>query len=148
MCERAMYWTADDIIWGGGHDSIGTPFMAPIWYLPEGATNIFDEYILLANPHPIRDAEARITFYFPTGPPMETYVEIKADSRQTIKVNHIAGITGAISTKIEETTEPFANKVPLIAERSMYWNTPPISTGVTWGSGHDTIGIPVRTEGK
>jgi hypothetical protein len=148
MCERAMYWTAGDIIWNAGHNSIGTPFTAPVWYLPEGSTDIFDEYILLANPHPTRDAEARVTFYFESAPPEETYIIIKADSRQTLKVNNITGIVDAISTRIEETTEPFADKLPLIVERAMYWNTPPVSTGIHWGGGHDTIGIPVRVEGK
>ncbi len=147
MCERAMYWTAGGVVWAGGHNTVGTPFGAPVWYLPEGATDIFDEYILLSNPNP-RDANAKVTFYFEDQPPQQIFTWIKAQSRQTIKVNDVTGTTDAISTRIEDTTTPFSAKLPLIAERAMYWNTPPIPSGIHWGSGHSTIGIPVRVEGK
>ena len=55
-------------------------------------------------------------------------------------------IVDAIATRIEETTEPFSEKIRVIAERSMYWNSH--SPWIHWVGGHATIGIPVRVEGK
>jgi len=146
MCERAMYWKPFSTeSWGAGHDTIGALYPAPVWYLPEGATVGFDEYILLANPDKIRTAEARVTFYFETGPPQNFYFTIGPQARQTIYVNKLLR-SPAIATRVEETTEPFADKIPIIAERAMYWHS--YTPWVSWVAGHNTIGIPVRTEGK
>lgn len=149
MCERAMYWKPfldqDNYYWGAAHDTIGALYGAPVWYLPEGATVGFDEYILLANPDKTRTAEAEVTFYFETGTPQWTTVTIAPQSRQTIYVNKILR-SPAIASRIEETSEPFSAKIPIIAERAMYWHS--YSPWVEWIAGHNTIGIPVRTEGK
>ena len=147
ICERAMYWNAGGITWAGGHDTIAAINMAPVWYLPEGATDFFDEYILIGNPNPLRTAQIRITFYFESGAPYEMSVTVPPHKRETIYVNDYLA-NSAISTRLEEITEPFAQKVPFVAERAMYWNVPPTSTGIHWGAGHATIGIGVRTENK
>lgn len=145
MCERAMYWKPFGTEWGAAHATIGALYGAPVWYLPEGATIGFDEFILLANPDPVRTAEAKITFYFEDKPPQDIYVTIGPQSRQTVYVNLLLH-SPAISARIEETTEPFSAKIPIIAERSMYWHCR--NPWVQWVAGHATIGIPVRVPGK
>ena len=145
MCERAMYWKPFGTEWGAAQATIGALYGAPVWYLPEGATIRFDEYILLANPDPVRTAEAKITFYFEDGPPQNIYTTIGPQSRQTVYVNrHLK--SPAISARVEETSEPFQDKIPIIAERSMYWHS--YNPWVPWVAGHATIGVPVRVPGK
>jgi hypothetical protein len=149
MCERAMYWkpfeSATNHEWGAAHATIGALYGAPVWYLPEGGTLGFDEYILLANPDPVRTANVRITFFFEDKPPEDYYTTIEPQSRQTVYVNLLMK-SPAISARVEETTEPFADKIPIIAERSMYWHCR--DPWVSWVAGHATIGIPVRVPGK
>ncbi len=145
-CERAQYWKPNTQSWDMGHASLASPYLSPVWYLPEGATEIFQEYILVGNPDPVRDANIRATFYFETGPPEHHMVTVPPHTRKNIRVNDYF-ITNAVSTRLEETTEPFSEKLPFMAERAMYWNVPPTGLdGRYWGGGHGTIGIDVRNE--
>lgn len=136
MVERAMYWTAGGIEWAGGHNSIANSVTACKWYFPEGATHIFDEYIIILNPDHIVDAEVLVTFMDKYGHTWLHNHIIGPQTRYTINVKNIVGIVDQVSTLVEST-----NLTPIVAERSMYWNPPP-PDGTHWGSGHSTIGIP------
>ena len=140
MVERAMYWKpfVNDS-WGAGHNTIGALYSAPVWYLPEGATQGFDEYILLANPDKTTSTEVKLTFYFEDKPPMEIYETVAPQSRQTIYVNKLIK-SQAISTKVES----LPGYPDVIAERSMYWHC--YDPYVPWVAGHATIGIPKRSQ--
>ena len=89
--ERAMYWNSGDLNWIGGHDSIGITSPSTSWYLAEGCTNGFDEYVLLQNPNSTA-ATIELTFMDPDGNTALVPVTLAGQSRYTIHVNNVAGM--------------------------------------------------------
>ena len=86
------------------------------WYLAEGFTaQGFDTYILLENPT-AQDASAKVDFMLPDGTVKRVVLPVPAVSRRTLKVNTVDGLGAAeFSTHVTST-------VPLVVERSMYFN--------------------------
>ncbi len=130
IAERSMYWNVGDQTWAGGHNSLGVTAPANSWYLAEGSTAGFDEWVLLMNPNN-QPAEVAVTFMLPDGNTVRTDITIGPTSRYTIHVNDIIS-QAAVATKAETT-----NGVSLIAERSMYWNT----NNEAWVDGHNSCGV-------
>ncbi len=135
VAERAMYWNPGGVRWGGGHASVGTPRSALKWHLAEGATHIFDQYVLVANPNRFFTAEVRVIFNDAFGNSWTYDVNLEPLARHTVKANNVAGTIGQLSTVVES-----LNRIPIVAERAMYWN----AGGVRWSSGHGTVGFGGR----
>ena len=133
MAERSMYWTAGGIAWGGGHDSIGATSPALSWYLPEGATHIFDEYVMVYNPSETDSSDIRFTFMDKLGNTKFHTHTVGPQTRYTVRVNNYMWNNDQVATRVEST-----NGVAVIAERAMYWD----EEGIHWISGHATVGIP------
>jgi hypothetical protein len=131
ITERAMYFEYMSSI-PGGHDTMGATSPAQEWYLAEGYTSGgFDTYVLLQNPHE-EEASVRATFYTPDGEPLIRDYTIDPQSRYTIKVDEVEGLSSCeVSTMIETT-----NEVEIIAERSIYFTYKD-----KWGGGHNTMGV-------
>jgi len=112
--ERAMYRN----VRGEGHDSIGTTTPAADYYLAEGSTAWgFTTYVLVQNPNP-DPTDVTITYMTPEGPKPQAPFPMDPNSRKTIKVNEVAGMGATdFSTAVHGSR-------PIIAERSMYWNSP------------------------
>ncbi|MHB8895856.1 MAG: hypothetical protein ACYC99_11880 [Candidatus Geothermincolia bacterium] len=109
-----------------GSDSIGTTTPAPDWYLAEGTTAWgFDTYLLVQNPGTV-DAEVQVECQTPQGPLGLDPFTVPASSRKTIYVNEVLP-SADVSFHVH-------GSVPIVAERSMYWDT---GIGV---AGHSTIG--------
>ncbi len=136
--ERAMYWTAGDVPWYGGHNSIAVPAPATTWFLAEGTTNgTFDTYVLIQNPNSTT-ANITVTFMLPADSdgnaqaPVTQTLTVPPASRQTIHVNSVEGLSSTdVSTRVKST-----NSVGVICERAMYWD----AGDVAWAGGHNTIG--------
>lgn len=120
IAERAMYWAA-----GGGHCSIGATGTSPNWYLAEGCTRNFDEYILIQNPN-TSSADVTVTFMKEDGTTVVETMVVGASSRYTIYVNNILPDEVGVSAKIES-----ADDLGVVVERAMYWAT---------GGGHCSLG--------
>jgi len=124
IVERAMYWyDATGSYWQGGHDCIGVTAPATTWYLAEGNTNVFDEYVLVQNPN-TTTATVTMTYMLPLDSegnpqdPITHQINISPNSRETIHVNQIAGLESTdVSTKAQCTSGE-----GIITERSMYWS--------------------------
>ena len=101
-----------------------------IWYLPEGCTDGFDEYVLIMNPYNF-DATVQVTFLLPDGSTQVQQVTVPATSRYTIYVNDSIPAS-SVSTIVQS-----LNGIPVIAERAMYWNV----GSIEWEGGHCTIGL-------
>lgn len=101
-----------------------------IWYLPEGCTDGFDEYVLIMNPYNF-DAAVKVTFLLPDGSTQEQQVTVGAARRYTIYVNDVIS-SSSVSTIVQS-----LNGIPVIAERAMYWNV----GSIEWEGGHCTIGL-------
>ncbi len=130
--ERAMYWNSGGLSWCGGHNSIGITEAATAWYLAEGNTTIFDTYVLIQNPD-TSAAQVQIIFMDQFGNTVVQEKTIKAQSRNTIHVNKVAGM----EERDVSTTVNVTNGVGVIVERAMYWN----SGNYTWIGGHDSIAV-------
>jgi len=135
VCERAMYWSAGGVNNAGGHCSVGTSGTATSWYLAEGCTNGFDEYVLIQNPSASSAASVTITFMDENGTTQQTTDSVPANSRRTYNVSSYLP-NSSVSTKIEST-----NDLGIIVERSMYWS----GDQNHWLDGHASIGVKEDT---
>jgi C1A family cysteine protease len=116
--ERAMYFSGES---GkqGSHDSIATQSVAETWYLAEGATwPGFDEWILVMNPYN-KTVKADITFLTPQGSVAGPSLSLAPNSRQSVHVNKYVPDSD-VSATVHCATPGYG----IVAERSMYMNTP------------------------
>ena len=129
LVERAMAWPQGQRL--GGHHAVGVPAPAPRWYLAEGSTGPFDEFVLLANPHVSQRAIGRVTFLTDAGARVERPYALEPRSRQTMWINsEVPELQNAAFATVVEAT----NGVSVLAERAMYWGNyrgGHVNTGVT-----------------
>ena len=136
--DRTMYWDAGGVKWVDGHASLGTPAAAETWYLAEGATHIFDEYVMVYNPSTTATARVRLSFMDAAGTVIPHEVNISPRARYTANVNVLAGIQPQVATVVQALENAGGVRVPVVAERAMYW---PKGAGLGgWTAGHGTVG--------
>ncbi len=128
--DRTMYWPKGGK-WKDGHATIGVTEFAEEWYLPEGATHIFDQFVLVANPNENTAASVSFTFTDQGEGVWNQETEIPPLSRYTVKANNIVGVADQVSTRI-------TSNIPVVAERAMYW---PQGDAPGWTGGHGTVGV-------
>jgi uncharacterized repeat protein (TIGR01451 family) len=136
VAERSMYLnTAPAMVWNGGHASIGVTQPSQRWFYAEGATGtFFDTFILLANPQTI-DAHVTMEYLLPDGTTITVPKTVPAQGRLTVNIEAEADErlqAASVSTRI-------LSDVPIVTERSMYWNTKPGAFG--WSEGHNSFGV-------
>ncbi len=123
VVERSMYW--NNGTGKGGHCAIATPQPRQECFLAEGSTDWgFDEWILVQNPN---DTVANVGIEYMTSAGLmgRDGFTLEAGSRVSIRVN-------ADIPAIDTSAYVFSN-LPIIAERSMYWNSR--------GAGHVSQGL-------
>jgi photosystem II stability/assembly factor-like uncharacterized protein len=127
IAERAMYRNSRR----EGHDSIGTTAPASDFYLAEGTTAWgFTTYVLIQNPQN-STTDVTVTYMTPAGPKPQPVIHVPANSRKTVRVNDIAGVSNTdLSTRVH-------GSQPIIAERAMYWG----AGGALGEACHDSIGM-------
>ena len=153
VAERPMYFFYKPY-WSGGHDVVGAAAPANSWFFAEGCTRQgFDTYLCLANPGADK-AVVNVTYYRGDNQ-QETKagIEIQPRSRFTIPVHETAlgigrrdDMGGDVSIKVEST-----NKVPVVAERPMYfadrWRTMDrTAIASAWGWGDRIYGNRSRRQ--
>ena len=105
------------------------------WIVAEGSTGEgFDTFILMQNPN---DAPAPTAVAFSTEDGIQdgTLLEIPANSRVTMRLSDYMPDTWSISTMV-------ASEVPIVVERSMYWNSDQTAYPYEMRSGHANLGLP------
>ena len=123
--ERAMYRNNRR----EGHDSIGTTTPAKDFYLAEGTTDWgFTTYVLVQNPN-AKPTTVNITYMTPSGPVPQDAFTMDPNSRKTIPVNSVPGMSKT------DCSIHVNGSAPIIAERAMYWTT------ATGEACHDSIGM-------
>ncbi len=139
VAERSMYWPGAILPWGEAHNSAGVNTLGTSWALAEGrvgGTHNFHSYILLGNPQSTA-ANVTVTFLREGGaaPIVKTYV-VPATSRFNIDVNTVVPelVDENFAAQIQVT-----NSVPIIVERSMYWD----ANGIFWSGGTNATGVPL-----
>ena len=115
-----------------GHCSPGVNSTATSWYLAEGSTDGFSEWVLIQNPNE-SDAQVKVTFMLPDGSTEVENITVVATSRYTINVNNVIS-DNSVSVKVES-----INSVGIIVERAMYWDV----DGMSWGGGHCSVGYGI-----
>lgn len=114
--ERAMYRHAPGQVCAAGHDGAGIPAAATRWFVAEGATGFFDEYVLIANGE-ANAADLTITYLIEGAEPLVESITVAAHSRRTIDLkSHPELASVAVSVIVEST-----NSVPVAVERVMWW---------------------------
>jgi len=130
IAERAMYFNYNGK--ADGHDSTGVTAPSKTWYLVEGYTGgDFDTWVLIQNPNST-PANTTVTFMLPDGSIKQANYTLSPNSRYTIFVDEIIP-SSSVSTKVE-------SDVPVIAERSMYFNY----NGKD--GGHNSTGLPALSD--
>ncbi len=135
LVERSMYWPAGSR--RGGHHSNAVEGPSTTWHFAEGSTNIFQQFVLVANPSPTSTADIEITFLRGGGQaPITITRSVAPLKRKTVWVNaEVAQLAGASFSTVVRST----NAVPVLAERAMYWSD--------FEGGHNATGLeaPGRT---
>ena len=135
IAERSMYWLGAAQPWGEGHNSFGVVDAGLVWGLSEGRSGgqyNFHTYILLANPQ-TTPATVTVTFLREHGAPVTKTFNVPATSRFNVDTATIDELKDESFGALVEVT----NNVPIIVERSMYWD----SNGFTFSGGTNATGI-------
>ena len=128
LVERAMYWNQAGR--SGGHDSTAVPNPEKTWYLAEGYTGAgFDTYLLIGNPNAVI-APASVIYMAQDGSVVTEYYELPANSRKTVHLNEVAGLSG------KDIAVQVIAAQPVVVERSEYFDY----KGVREGS--NSTGVP------
>jgi hypothetical protein len=116
-CERPMYYEYHGTVQDGS-SVVGAPEPETKWYFAEGTTRVgFDEWLTVLNPSD-RQAQVTVRYLLAGGGGLNPQVMlIGPRSRRTINVNAEAGPGLDLSMVVE-------SDVPVVAERSVYANTP------------------------
>ena len=130
VVERSMYFDYEGRT--GGHVTMASQQLGSTWHFAEGFTGgDFDTYILLGNPNPTNGASVKVTYMKQDETIVEQTVDVASESRYTIHVDEVAGMSdAAFSTKVEVLSGP-----NIVAERAMYFS----SSGRV--GGHVNVGV-------
>lgn len=133
VVERSMYW-ADGQRYGG-HNANGITETATDWFLAEGSTGFFDDFVLIANPSATQTAAVNVTFLLENGTTVPRTYQIAPNSRFNIWTNLDIP---ELANKAFSTTVRSTNGVEIAVERAMYF-------GPGREGGHESAGV---TEAK
>ena len=130
--ERSLFWNND---YYAGHTGSAVSAPARTWYFGEGFQGSFDTFVLLANAT-MADAHVTVTFLRETGNPVDYTIAVPANSRQTVWAIQVVE-NGVPVLEGQSFAIRVQSDVPIIAERSMYFN----AGGLFWGAGHESAGV-------
>lgn len=138
IAERSMYWDRKEIEieayeMTGGHCNAGSPKADTEWLLAEGSTGEgFETYILIQNPQEV-SANVHVGFLGENGEEARVSVDMVAKSRRTLRVYDYVPDSFHVSTIV-------TSEIPVVAERSTYWNSTIASETYQMRDGHSTVG--------
>jgi hypothetical protein len=140
VVERAMYWPGNSAAtWYEAHNSFGVTATGTRWGLGEGrvgGTELYETYILLANPTATA-ANVDISYLREGAPPVVKSYVVQPTSRLTVYVN---GEVPELSNERFGALVQVTNAVPIAVERAMYSSV----GGVPWAAGTNAAAIPLR----
>jgi Tol biopolymer transport system component len=153
VAERAQYLSTPTQINAAGHAGAAIAAPATRWFLAEGSTGFFDEYVLIANAEPTA-ANITVTYLLEGGtPPFSESFTVEANSRYTVdlKARDPRLKSAAVSVIVEST-----NATPVIVERVMWWphgnwyeaslSAGVTTTGTKWAIAEGELGGPFKSQ--
>lgn len=137
VAERATYWSslagAPAAESNDGSSTGGSEVSETEWFLPEGSTGVgFDTYIMLLNPQS-QPAQVQVTFMDKNGVVDQTTKTVDAESRETVTMSKYAPNNWEVATSV-------VSDVPVVAERTMYWDKRAAPNAWSMRAGHSTTG--------
>ncbi len=115
------------------------PLGSMAWIVAEGSTGEgFDTFILMQNPNSV-PAPTAVAFSTEDGIVDGTLLTIPPNSRTTLRLSDYMPDEWSISTMV-------AAEVPIVVERSMYWNSQQTAYPYEMKSGHANLGLPAPME--
>ncbi len=128
VVERTMYFPGASS--SGAHSASGVMTLAPAWTLAEGATTIFDTFILVANPQP-NPTLVQAAYLTADGAEYLSEQMAPPDGRVTFwpRQEHASLQTAEFSTLVRSLT----SGQDVVAERAMYFDG--------FRGGHDALGV-------
>lgn len=123
VAERSMYWSAGSFTKAEGHCASGATSPSSLWYLAEGCTKSFKDWVLIQNPNSTT-ATVTLTFMKSDGTNVPLSVTVGPWRRKNIYVNDYVS-DFSFSTKVE-------SSLNTVVERAMYWGE---------SGGHCSMGI-------
>ena len=135
IAERSMYWPGAAQPWGEAHNSFGVVRASTAWGLAEGRVGgplRFQTYILLANPQK-DSAQVTVTFLREGGEPVVRTYTVPPTSRFNVDASTVAELANASFGAVITVD----NDVPIIVERSMYWDV----DGILFSGGTNATAI-------
>ncbi|MFN8061921.1 MAG: Ig-like domain-containing protein [Vicinamibacterales bacterium] len=136
VAERAMYVSSGSVLFAGGHEAIGLTAPALRLSFAEGAGDMFDPFLLLANPSPSVTAQVEVTYLRTDDAPIVRTYDVLPESRHTVWIKPEIPALAKASFSIDVRS---LNNVPVLAERAMWWNV----GGDVGLEGHVSQGTPV-----
>jgi len=130
ISERAMYWPGGPATWREAHNSFGVTQSGLRWGIADGragGAEEFETFLLLANPS-ASQASVRVTFLRDDGGTVVRDFTLPATSRLSVHVN--SAVPALANERFGAVIESM-NQVPVIVERTMYWN----ARGERWSGG-------------
>ena len=115
--------------WKGGHESMGVTAPATSWFLAEGATGMFSEWVLVGNPN---DTPRARHADVPAGVGAGDRARTRHGAQQPpdrARAGRGAGLDE------RRGLDEGGSDVPVIAERAMYW------PAADWGEAHNSFGV-------
>jgi hypothetical protein len=142
VSERSMYWPTAETTgpWGESHNSFGAPAASSAWAFAEGRSGgplNFHTYVLLENPGAV-PATVTVQFLPETGAPVAKTYTVAATSRLTIDVEN--DVPDLHDQRFGASIRA-ADDLPIIVERSMYWD----GAGIFWSGGSNALATPMPT---
>ncbi len=137
LVDRAMWWRATNWPLSGfmeGNASPGLSELSTEWYLAEGNTDNFDDFILIVNPSDSA-ANVQIRYLREGAGPVTRSLTVGTKQRKTINVRYDPEGLGSAARHGTAIT----SSVPIAVERSMYWS----GGGYGWVGGHNSFASPV-----
>ncbi len=119
--------------------TVNKPLGSMAWLVAEGSTGEgFDTFILMQNPNNV-PAPTAVAFSTEDGIQDGTALVIPPNSRTTMRLSDYMPDQWSISTMV-------AAEVPIVVERSMYWNSEVTAYPYEMMSGHANLGLPAPME--
>jgi hypothetical protein len=121
IAERSVYWNAAGCYRQAATGSIGVRSPAKTWYLAEGctgedATGVFETWVLVQNPGDAA-ADVSLTYMTAAGPVAGPVFLLEPGTRKSVDIAETLPNCWSVSTSVE-------SSAPVVAERSMYLDTP------------------------
>ena len=128
VVERTMYFPGASN--SGAHSASGVMTLAPAWTLAEGATTIFDTFVLVANPNP---SPTLVQATYLTAEGAEYLSEQIGSAGWTHHVLAAAGACEPAGVGVLHTRALAHDWSDVVAERAMYFDG--------FRGGHDALGV-------